>query len=235
MRNYNEALSVLNGRESKKLANNTYLKKRDNAIAVMLHQTYVVTYQQDGKIVLNSGGWKTHTTKDRINTYSPLRINQKKGIWYLSDGKLYHDGIIINPDLSHDGKIETKTDVKKINKLKKEFRQYAHDFVDALVTFKVPEPSNGDCWECLIKDDKGNTPFGIGHYHQHVKEKYFVPSLLCDAVKRYANSIACEQTIHAYMQNKIEYVFAKDRNSFIFQQVENAIYKFLKVKLGMAN
>ena len=84
MENYNEALDVLNGRNHRKLENNTYLEKRDeNTIAVKLHGTDVVTYKKDGSVILETGGWYTVTTKDRINKYSPVRVYQQKGEWFI--------------------------------------------------------------------------------------------------------------------------------------------------------
>lgn len=84
MRTYQDALDRLAGRRSRKLENNTYLETRpDGSIAVRLHSTDVVTYHQDGQIVLDSGGWQTVTTKDRINKYSPFRVWQVRRIWYV--------------------------------------------------------------------------------------------------------------------------------------------------------
>lgn len=92
-----------NGR--KKLANNTYLHEVHGGIAVQLHDTDVVTIWPDNTYTLNSGGWQTVTTKARINDFSPARLGQDKGVWYLFVGKglgwskervPFHDGIIVN-------------------------------------------------------------------------------------------------------------------------------------------
>lgn len=91
---YQQALDKLNGRQSKKVAHNTYLQKRESgAIALKYHATDVVTYHPDGSIVLDTGGWKTSTTKLRLNAdYAmvPIRgIYSDKGIWWLDTGKPY--------------------------------------------------------------------------------------------------------------------------------------------------
>src|SRR5690349_8930926 len=84
VKSYQQAIEILNGKTSRKLANNTYLQRRDDkTIAVKLHDTDVVTYTTDEKIILNSGGWRTVTTKERINTFSPLTVYQNKSIWYV--------------------------------------------------------------------------------------------------------------------------------------------------------
>lgn len=62
-------------RERRKVANNTYAERRGDDIALRLHQTDVVTFHPDGSITLNTGGWYTVTTKDRMNNALP------KGTW----------------------------------------------------------------------------------------------------------------------------------------------------------
>src|SRR5665213_3455922 len=92
--NYQTANAKLTGRckDSRKVANHTYLKRRGEDIALQLHQTDVVTMHPDGSITLDSGGWRTLTTKARINDHYNY-ISQRKGIWYLHDGSLYYDGV----------------------------------------------------------------------------------------------------------------------------------------------
>ncbi len=65
-------------RNSRPIANNTRLEMRGNTygddIAVRLHGTDVVTYHADGTITLNTGGYWTVTTRDRINRFVPGNI-----------------------------------------------------------------------------------------------------------------------------------------------------------------
>lgn len=94
MRNFDQALAKLNGRDRRKLENNTYLERiSDNEIGVKLHSTYVVRFNRNGSIKVSSGGWETVTTKARINTYSPASISQRKGVWYMADGSEFEDGM----------------------------------------------------------------------------------------------------------------------------------------------
>jgi hypothetical protein len=79
------AISKLTGRcrESRKVGNNTYLHRRpqypnhtddhkaDDAVALRLHNTDVLTWYSDGRIELNNGGYPTRTTHDRMNQYLP--------------------------------------------------------------------------------------------------------------------------------------------------------------------
>jgi hypothetical protein len=87
---FTKANMILGTKDRKKVDNNTYLERIDlNTIGLRLHRTYVVVYKLDGSIVLNSGGWLTRTTKERMTTYSPYHIFQKKHIWSVwNNGKL---------------------------------------------------------------------------------------------------------------------------------------------------
>ena len=87
MKNYEAANALLSGRyhNGRKLENNTYLSRLDDkTIAVRLHATDVVTYHKDGRIVLDTGGWQTVTTKDRLNNYSPVRVFARDRRWYVA-------------------------------------------------------------------------------------------------------------------------------------------------------
>ena len=67
------------------LENNTRLVECGNDYAVRLHRTDIVTLREDGDIVLRTGGWKTRTTKQRLNKYAPTgHIFQEDGRWYIS-------------------------------------------------------------------------------------------------------------------------------------------------------
>ena len=95
--NYQEADQKLRGRcySTRKLANNTYLKRRDwgstKAIAVQLHSTDIITFHEDGKVEVNTGGWDTITTRDRINRYlnKPWHVFGERGATILSNYRWY--------------------------------------------------------------------------------------------------------------------------------------------------
>jgi len=87
MMTYAKAAQVWETRRSgsvrKPLANNTYLYREGTDFVVRLHSTNVVRIRPDGTYVLNSNGWETKTTKDRINAYAPVRITQIAYNWYV--------------------------------------------------------------------------------------------------------------------------------------------------------
>jgi hypothetical protein len=100
--NYKEANELLQGRcrEQRKLANNTYLirlttqKRLKNGLygepkpcfAIRLHNTDIIKFFPDGTIELNSSGWRTATTKNRMNKYLPAEIDvfQKDFNWFVN-------------------------------------------------------------------------------------------------------------------------------------------------------
>lgn len=187
---YQEAIEKLGNRESRKLDNNTYLQRRDaSTVAVKLHDTDVVTFRANGAVILSSGGWRTPTTKARINDYSPLSVSQANGVWYVRNGNAagevtFADGITYRAGkFTHCGPV-----AEKQQKDRKRVRQFAAAFMTALLSGKVPHPSAGDCFFCGLKEVGTGKPLGecsgnSDHIASHLKEKYYVPSLLINALK----------------------------------------------------
>lgn len=224
--------------EGKPLANNTRLFKRGNNFAIQLHSTDVVTIRPDNSCVLDSGGWKTMTTKDRMQTYSPVgRIESKRGTWYVhagGDTKVFKDGIKIKADGTIVGGAPVG-EPKKEQALRKRAKAYAKAFVDALHAGDVGAPSLGDCFMCMAYDRDGkHVMSGADHILNHFDESYFVPSLLVNALKERGASIAETQTAWAFMKNETQHAFSTDRKSFVFTGMEKAIYKHCCRQLGLA-
>jgi hypothetical protein len=78
------AISGQTHRNDRKLANNTYGRIDGDTVAVRLHWTDIVTATAE-EARYSSGGWQTHTTKDRINRYLPSGwvLSQRDFVWYL--------------------------------------------------------------------------------------------------------------------------------------------------------
>jgi len=117
MMTYEKAAAELGIHDMKRIGNNTWLRRKDeNTFAVRLHATDVVLIHRDGTYTLNTGGhgdfagYRTVTTKERINGYSPARVYAIKGTWFL-DGEMrevgkegrmeiarvpFHDGIRVD-------------------------------------------------------------------------------------------------------------------------------------------
>ena len=215
---FEECDALLTGRnkESKKLANNTYLLRGDGVFMIRLHQTDIITINSDNTYTLNSGGWRSLTTKSRMNEFSPARISQNKGVWYLHDGSLYDDGMTVDRDgLNVNGAVDPAKYEKQLTAIKKQARKYAKDFVKALQAGQVDYPSGGDCWACAFKGPKGQEAFpGSNHIQDHIDESYFVPSLLVNAGRA-----------AGYRDDQIGLMGMAGRRVFI--DPENNIYKYV--------
>lgn len=93
---YEYAKKLLEGR-ARKIANNTYLVERlHDKIAVRYHQTDVVTFS-DRATYLDTGGWKTTTTRDRVRNCGidlyvqdyEWFIKTRKGVFAWEEDRLY--------------------------------------------------------------------------------------------------------------------------------------------------
>ena len=160
----------------------TRLVKTDTGYGVKYMNTVVVHIEPGDVYTLNSDGFRTRTTKDRMNEYGPVNVHQSKNVWYIGD-VVYSDGIKLNKR----GKViqnKNKQQAKVLDKLHKQVEQYATQYVAAIQAKQLPEPSGGDCWGCCMVDVKtGKTVMGTDHLTQHLEEGYFVPSLLVNALK----------------------------------------------------
>lgn len=104
--NYQSAKEKLGSRNSRKIANNTYLERDGNTLYIRLHRTRIVTLTPE-YIEFNTGGWDTVTTKNRFGYVDGVTVasNGKMG-WsiylrgegYDSGGHPYYNGIRINPE-----------------------------------------------------------------------------------------------------------------------------------------
>lgn len=69
----------------KKVAANTYLLRVGEDISVMLYNTTILMFRPSGTVTINAAGWKTATTRDRINDLiGPLLgVFSSNGTWHI--------------------------------------------------------------------------------------------------------------------------------------------------------
>lgn len=53
-------------------------------IGVRLHNTYIVRFHENGTVTLHTGGYRTVTTKERINKFVRGRVWQKDWEWFYT-------------------------------------------------------------------------------------------------------------------------------------------------------
>lgn len=72
---------------------------------IVLHDTRIVTFNPDDSITLDTGGWQTPTTRDRMNRCG-LSVYMSSGVAIVRHAGLehaYRDGMILHPDGSVSG------------------------------------------------------------------------------------------------------------------------------------
>lgn len=66
------------------LCNNTRLTRlSDDAIGLQLHGHTIVVYHANGDTTLDSCGYRTSTTKDRLNRFTLFTVYQKNWNWFI--------------------------------------------------------------------------------------------------------------------------------------------------------
>lgn len=182
--------------KSKFVDNNTVeYTTADGRRVIRLHDTDIITYMPNGKIILNSGGWRTPTTKGRINEYVKVNdavdvgITQNKGLWYVlvrekgaeveNEWGKYHPWNTVQVVPFVDGieiyrgrvmaKYVKKSDavVKKQEALKKKINGYMKHVQKALEEGNCI-PNGGDCWHCLMKTSDGQSLGDATHDNSHI-------------------------------------------------------------------
>lgn len=188
-------------REGKKM--NTWLKRHEDHIGVHFVESEIMRYYEDGTIVLDSDGWQTHTTKQRMNDYLPWEwgISQNKGLWSLyrhervpalnptyegdydvkSTCYPFNDGITITPEgtvAGHDAK-----GAEERERLLKQVNKYVKGYVDALARGDVPAPGLGDCFYCQMRVvDEGKVASDNGHEIQYGQGKLVDGQLVSEPI-----------------------------------------------------
>jgi hypothetical protein len=251
--NYTTAKEKLGTRDSRKLCNNTYLQRRaDGTIAVKLHATDVLIFRPDDSVEYQTGGWHTVTTKERMNNYGAdgRWIWQDKGIWTIGTRDkrvLYKDGVVITKR----GRIiggGSPSEGKAQLKLKKQIDKYCKGFAADMMAGKIPAPSNGDCLYChmvVVKDGRplGDATGDQSHILSHIKEKYFVPSLLVNAINADLGTISIigkqmvgEIWSRKAVGNSQAHPLLEGDNGmkgFVEKQVMKTLRKYIKQRLGL--
>lgn len=166
-------------KSSRKVANNTVeIYYEDGSRAIRLHDTDIVTFDGN-KIIFDSGGWRTNTTKERMTQFSPFFMRQEDGVWYIN-GHYYYDRIT----LDHQGNLlseKKEPDLAYNKKVKKQINGY----VRLITTNNLPKPDSGDCWLCMLRDQEGNTmgEHDTDHLWSHIEEGYVHGSILVNAMR----------------------------------------------------
>lgn len=205
-------------------------------IAIRLHKTFILIYWPNGQVDLSSGGWRTITTRDRMNRCLPYgwRVGCDKGIWYLRQKStqscwVFEDGIAVSGSgITLRGQTFPRPKpfnadtLKAVAKLKKRVKEFAK-----LCASRIPlePPGPGDCWICCA--DAQDHRQDRGHLESHMQEKYTVPRLVYNALKKYADA----PMILSYTFTKLEE--GRKPPDFVPKYVEKAVYRWILTAYGL--
>ena len=215
--NYTKTLDLLQGVNDYTLyqrldkGNTLGISYKDESLAVRYYWTDVITWKPDRRIILNSGGWRTYTTKDRINhylQYPPWKtgwfskpvdcyISQKNSQWYIErenyregnyEKPLFYDGVVLNSKgtILKPKQIDRKTKTT-LRLIEKYIRKLSHCIRNEQLLHNYLSNTSGDCWYCLFHEKDSGRPWGnaIGnqeHLTSHIKEGYIMGSLIYNAL-----------------------------------------------------
>lgn len=193
--------------DSRKIGNNTYIERRGEDFAVRLHNTDILTIRPDNSFVVDTDGWLTVTTKDRLNTFAPrgVQFYSERGQWQVhfgnwQDGRKqpYADGMVIYPSSEGGWTTDPDTELDKALTEAEAHNKTTRKAIDKYVKdFRFPQTrqqmedlggidTGGDCWSCGMVCENGQTMGDFtesDHLEQHMAEGYYVPSLVINAVK----------------------------------------------------
>lgn len=249
MYNYESLLEQLQRKNPRKLANNTRISLSDNIITVTYHDSDIVKLQSD-KITLDSCGWMTYTTKERFNWFMPrgLSVYQNKKIWYIWDYSLqskvsqFYNGITLqrirdnwivnNPKNDNEQEILSRKALKFVNA-----------FIAHFMAGKIPTPGNGDCFYCHMHEVRIDKPLGdtIGdndHILSHINEKYYVPSLLANAILENKNKLCIiSQDGLSRMWQDWKSITSLDawQREVMERDIKSCLKSYVYKRLGLAN
>jgi len=82
----------------------------------------------------------------------------------------------------------------------KQITTFTKNYVNALFQGKVGKPGPGDCWYCGLYTVEDNKPLGEAinspsHLREHVRQRYYVPSLLWNAINAFPVSNVAKWTL----------------------------------------
>jgi hypothetical protein len=211
-RTYTDADAALHHRgtgarmHSRIVARNTRLVRRGSTdIAVQLHATDVVTHHTGGSFTVDSGGYRTVTTKDRINRFTPIGfyVYSRAGKWFARIGDAgessdfdhgrhveYFDGMTVDADAGTVTNPEDAPNFDTIDAENAATERLIADYVKGIDATTAGEilasAPAGDCFYCLLRDTGSGKPLGdeIGntdHLRSHLAERYYMQSLIRNA------------------------------------------------------
>ena len=219
---------------SREILNNTTARLNgDAAIFIKYHDTDILQLC-NGAITYNTGRWFTSTTKERLNMFMPdgWQIYQEANTWYIHNYKT-QDKLVYKDNCSFsDGQwcnVGDESDSMKVKILRKKINAYTEGFIKALLHGKVNKPNGGDCWHCHLVDNEGKAwgDKDTRHFLYHMKQKYYVSSLLYNAIKAYPMSIFSNSILGILWGEPINHEVTEWDRDILSRDCKRSLNKYL--------
>jgi len=196
---YHDAHEWATTRRKRRLGHATRLddSKAPQEYSIVHHDTPIVTFYQketdkdDVVIRFSCSGYYSKTTRERLNEIlnrHGFRLYQENRIWYVCsiDGDGTQESYLwTEPFILRNGKVKNPSfNYKAKKRMRNTIKTYIEGYTSAFMDGKITPPPDGDCFACLA----GST--STDHLVMHFAEKYYVGSLLVNAVKANEGYIA---------------------------------------------
>lgn len=239
---------LMNGRNRKKLANNTYARKEKvnglTCLIVRLHSTDIVQ-AYTSKTIYSSGGWLTPTTKNRINEYLPsgFRLYSERGQWILQEGDwetgtrhYWQDGLSITDGVVQ-GALPPDEEANK-RALRNRIKAFCRRYMENFQAGRIESPGSGDCMICsMFRQGRDGPEHDVSHLDAHMEENYYVPSLLHNAMKAGPASPAMWWAIASKWEHNLEerekFAKAVAHMPFLWKDVQKRLERYMLRSYGM--
>lgn len=170
-----QLVSRARDKRSKPVANNTRVERRDaDTYALRLHGTDIATYHRDGTITLNSGGWRTVTTLERLRSFTGVHIESEHGYWYVqaepdpADPKPARgERSVLKPFHALDPGPEPVKPTEGCIAGTEEVREYDEDH---LVSKHEIGPSTGWTEEDIVRPYEHESDYFVGYVRRHRRD-----------------------------------------------------------------
>jgi len=247
IKSYQDAKEYLQGKKSRPYAHNTRitidsLDLGHEVITVTYHDNPIVNFYPDGVASFSSCGWKTPTTKERINWFLPdgFSLYQEKSVWHVvKHGTSYNyinyvfaDGLAIDKF----GNVYNDAPADNIKDTIKAIKKFVDGYIKALLSGEMDSPSGGDCWYCLMENEQGKNLGELTSNNEHIlshfEESYYVPSMLLNAYK--FNKRLSQFTMNAVYTLWSGSKVSEWESSLVARDVKSCLTAYLKHLLGIA-
>ena len=243
---YQEALEYLGNKRERPFANNTRIERdplalEHDVIVAKYHGHTVASFYPE-YTAYSSAGWRTPTTKERINWFLPdgFYLYQEAGNWFIQkrgNGSrwTFADGITID----HYGNVCNDApagELERTKALTKAIKAFVNGYIKALLAGEVESPSGGDCWYCCMRTEDGRSlgeaSNNTDHLESHLEESYYVPSLLYNAVEKTGRASAISKDgIQRLWQDETISEFQAD---CVVRDVKSCLTRYFKLAFGIA-